>query len=66
LIDNGEACTGAFEFLDVDLDAIGILEGLEQGRICMVSPDQGVEIGSACWREYGDAGKRCGAGAAFR
>ena len=47
LLDNGEAGAGALEFLDVDLDAVGLLEGLEQRRVGMVAPDQRVEIGGA-------------------
>ena len=45
LIDDGEASAGAFKFLDIDLDPIGIFKGLEQGRVRMVTPDQGVEVG---------------------
>ena len=44
LVDDGEAGAGALELLDVDLDAIGILEGLEQSGVGMVAPDQGVEL----------------------
>ena len=66
LVDNGKAGAGAFELLDVDLDAIGILEGLEQGGVRMVAPDQGVEIGGGGRRNDGDAGNCSGAGAAFQ
>ena len=44
LVDNGKAGAGAFKLLDVDLDAVGILERLEQGGIRVVAPDQGIEI----------------------
>ena len=47
LLDDGEAGAGALEFLDVDLDAVGLLEGLQQRRIGMVAPDQRVEFGGA-------------------
>ena len=45
LLDDGEAGAGALELLDVDLDVVGLLEGLQQRRIGMVAPDQRVEIG---------------------
>lgn len=46
LFDNCHAGPGALEFLDVDLDAIGLLEGLQQRRVGVIAPDQGVEIRS--------------------
>ena len=44
LLDDGEARTRALELLDVHLDAGGVLEGLQQVRVGMVAPDQGIEI----------------------
>ena len=51
LLDDRHPRAGAFEFLDVDLDAIGLLERLQQRGIGVVAPDQGVELlsgGGAC------------------
>ena len=44
LLDDGEAGTRALELLDVDLDAGGVLEGLQQVRVGMIAPDEGIQI----------------------
>jgi hypothetical protein len=47
LLDDGDAGSGALEFLDVHLDAIGILERLQEVRIGVIAPHQRVEIGGS-------------------
>ncbi len=46
LLDDRQSGAGALEFLDVDLDVVGLLERLQQRRIGVIAPDQGVEIRS--------------------
>ncbi len=43
LLDDGQAGAGALVFLDIDGDAVGLLERPEQLRIRMVAPDQRVQ-----------------------
>ena len=44
LLDNGQPRAGAFEFLDINLDVVRLLERLQERRIGMVAPDECVEF----------------------
>ena len=69
LLDDGDAGSGALEFLDVHLDAIGILERLQEVRIGVIAPHQRVEIrgisGAVGKTKHSEGGER-GTGEAAR
>jgi hypothetical protein len=44
LLDDGERGAGAFVFLEIDPDVVGLFEGGDQCRIGVVAPHQGVQL----------------------
>ena len=60
LLDQCKPRARALELLDIDLDAVGFLEGLQQRRIGMVAPDQRVEF--LRQRRRGGEHGECGSG----
>jgi hypothetical protein len=60
LLEDRERFAGGRELLGVDLDAVGLLEGLQQTRVRVIAPDQCIDflgrLGAANDGEAADGG----------